>query len=150
MAVKINMWEKGKTWKLELEGGALFGKSLSEVVPGKMIKSELDGYEFKITGGSDFAGFPLTEEIEGIGLKRSLLKQGDLGFTGKAKGGRLSKGVRRRKTLRGKTIAETTAQVNMIVVKSGSKKFEEIFPEQNQPKVKAEEKKVEEKPAEGS
>ena len=47
-------------------------------------------------------------------------------------------GVRRKKTVRGKTISTLVSLVNFKVIKSGSKKLSEIFPEQNQPKAKKE------------
>ncbi|HLC53843.1 MAG TPA: S6e family ribosomal protein, partial [Candidatus Nanoarchaeia archaeon] len=83
------------------------------------------------------SGFPLAKDVEGIGLKRVLLTKGW--------GMRDSRdGVRRRKTIRGKTIAATTSQINLKVIKDGAKKMAEIFPEQNQPK----EKKAEDPKAE--
>ena len=48
-------------------------------------------------------------------------------------------GLRKRKTIRGKVISEKTALLNLNVLKVGSKKLEEIFPDQN----KKEEVKVE-------
>ena len=48
------------------------------------------------------------------------------------------KGLRLRKTVRGKVLSPETAQVNLKVLKEGGKKLSEIWPEQNQ---KKEEKK---------
>ncbi len=130
MALKLNISNKGKAWKLEVEGDVLSGKSVGETFDGKEIKQELSGYELKITGGSDIAGFPMMEKVEGIGLRRVLLKKG-WGMSDSIKG------IRRRKTVRGKSIAEKIVQVNINVVKEGTKKLEEIFPEQNKPKEEA-------------
>ena len=80
-------------------------------------------------GGSDISGFPLSKDVEGIGLKRVLLTKG-WGMHDSREG------VRLRKTVRGKRIALTTSQINLKVLKHGTKKLAEIFPEQN--KVKAE------------
>lgn len=125
MAFKINISDKEKTWKIEAEIPGLVGKSISDMIPGKLIKPELEGYELKITGGTDFAGFPMSERFEGIGLNRAVLKKG---FSMKSP----IKGLRRRKSIRGKTIAEkTTIQINMVVSKAGTKSLSEIFPEQN-------------------
>ena len=74
---------------------------------------------------------------EGIGLKRIMLTKG-WGMREK------TKGLRKRKTVRGKTISDKTVQVNIKVVKEGNKKLAEIFPEQNKPKEKTQ-KPAEEK-----
>ena len=133
MAFKLNISDKGKAWRLEIEGEALVGKSVGEKIEGKELRKDLEGYEFEITGGSDIAGFPLSKDVEGLGLKRLLLKKG-WGMRDNRKG------VRIRKTVRGKTISEKIVQINMKVVKEGSKKLGEIFSEQNKIKeeVKAE------------
>ena len=93
---------------------------------------EFEGYEFEIRGGTDFAGLPLDKNAEGVGLKRILLKKG-WGMKDSRKG------VRIRKTVRGKVIWEKVMQINVAVVKYGAKKLEEIFPDQNKPKEKKKE-----------
>ena len=144
MVHKLNISEKGKAWKIEIEDARLNGKSVGEKIHGKEIKPELEGYELQITGGSDFSGFPLSEKVEGIGLKRLLLTRG-WGLWTKPKGlkkkrRKMTKGLRLRKTVRGKTISEKTIQINMNVVKIGKKPLFEIFPEQNKPREVAENK----------
>lgn len=146
MVFKINLSEKnGKTFKLESDSEQLSGKSLHDKVEGTEISPELGGYEFEITGASDIAGFPSVESVEGIGLKRILLKFG-MGLKkrpkkeGKKKrADNRPKGFKLRKTVRGKTISASVVQINMKVLKEGHKKLSEIFPEQN---------KAPEKPAE--
>ena len=133
MPFKLNISEKGKAWKLELSDESLVGKSVGDVVKGNEIKSDLDGYELEITGGSDIAGFPLKKDVEGIALKRVLLTKG-WGMRDN------TEGMRRRKTVRGSTLSLSVSQINMKVIKSGAKKLSEIFPDQN--------KAPEEKPAE--
>ena len=129
MALKLNISENGKAWKLEVQDEGLFGKSIGDKIQGKDIKADLESYEFEITGGSDSAGFPLSKDVEGLGLKRVLLEKG---FGMKDN----TEGMRRRKTVRGKQISATTALLNLKVLKAGSKKLSEMFPEQNQPKAK--------------
>ena len=145
MALKLNISENGKAWKLELEGSGLDGKSVGDKIPGNLLGADFEGYELEITGGSDDAGFPLSKDAEGIGLKRVLLTKG-WGMR------RKEKGLRLRKTVRGKTISETTSQVNLKVLKAGKKPLKEIFPEQNvtaaPAEAPAEEKKEEAKPEE--
>lgn len=145
MPFKIVIAEpNGKSWKLELADETLAGKSLGDKLNGKELKPELEGYEFEITGGSDSAGFPLSKDVEGIGLKRVLLTRG-FGMRDNYLG------IRRRKTVRGKQIAQTTAQLNMKILKAGAKKLEEIFPEQNKPKEKKiAEQKTETAPAQAA
>jgi len=128
MVFKINIGHKGKSWKLETEADFLIGKTIGEKINGKELKADLEGYELEITGGSDIAGFPLSKDVEGLGLKRVLLKKGW--------GMRIAKpkGLRLRKTVRGKQISNSVSQINLKVVKEGSKKLEEIFPDQNKPK----------------
>ena len=124
MAFKLNIGEKGKTWKIEKEAEGLVGLSLGEKFEGKEIGGDFEGYEFEITGGSDISGFPLYKDAEGIGIKRVLFTKG-WGMKDKRKG------VRLRKSVRGKTISEKVVQINLRIIKEGGKKLAEIFPEQN-------------------
>jgi len=142
MTFKINIANNGKTWKLEVEAPALEGKAIGDKIDGKVLKPELEGYELEITGGSDKAGFPMYSKAEGVGLSRVLFTKG-WGFSARTKEGKLPKGIRKRKTVRGRVISEAVVQINMNVLKKGNKKLEEIFPDQNKPK--AEEKKEEAK-----
>lgn len=143
MPFKLNISSKdGKTYKLELESEELNGKELGSTVEGNELNTDLSGYEFEITGASDKSGFPSLANVEGIALKRVLLTYGK-GMNKKPKheGKRKPtrnrpKGLRLRKTVRGKVISPATMQINMRVLKEGSKKLAEIFPDQNQPKVK--------------
>src|SRR3989338_9024644 len=110
MTLKLNISDKGKAWKFEVEPEILSGKSVGDKIDGKEIKPEFDGYELEITGGSDFSGFPMDKSIEGVGLKGILRTKG-FGLWSKPKGLKkkkqvLKKGVRMRKTARGKMITE--------------------------------------------
>ena len=170
MAFKINISNKqGKTFKLEAEAPALVGKQLHDKINGKDISPDLEGYELEITGASDKSGFTAMKEVEGVGLRKVLLsyekgmkkrprKEGKRKLSNKN-----PKGLRLRKTVRGKIISDAISQINLKVLKEGKKKLSEIFPEQNKssevekpvetPKeetkeeVKKEETKAEEKPA---
>ena len=131
MVFKFVIGHKGKAWRMEKDADFSIGKAIGDKIEGKELGSELDGYEFEITGGSDIAGFPLSKDVVGIGLKRVLLTRG-WGMDDKRKG------VRLRKTVRGKVISDKTVQINMKVLKEGKKKLEEIFNEQNKIELKAE------------
>jgi small subunit ribosomal protein S6e len=142
MAFKLNISEKnGKTWKLETENEVFLEKALNDKIEGRDISGDLSGYEFEITGASDKAGFPSFKEVEGIGLGKLLLDYGK-GMHRKPRGlkkvGSKPEGLRLRKTVRGRIISPDIIQINLKVLKEGSKKLHDIFPEQNQPKAKAE------------
>jgi len=148
MVFKINIAEKtGKTYHLESESEELIEKELHNKIDGKELKSDLEGYEFEITGTSDNAGFTSLEEIEGAGLKKVLLTYGKAMHKRPRKEGKKKvsnpkpKGLRMRKTIRGRVISPAIVQVNLKILKEGNKKLSEIFPEQNQ---KKETKQVEE------
>ncbi len=124
MVFKFVIGHGGKAWKVEKDADFLIGKTIGDKIEGKELGNDLDEYEFEITGGSDIAGFPLSKDVEGIGLKRVLLTRG-WGMRDNRKG------VRLRKTVRGKVISDRTVQINMKILKEGKRKLEEVFNEQN-------------------
>ncbi len=143
MPFKINIGEKGKTWKIETEASALNGKSLGDKVQGAEISPDLAGYELEIMGGSDLSGFPMYSKVEGLGLKKIILKKGwGMRKRPRREGKRkrsTPRGMRKRKTVRGKVISEAVTQLNLKVIKAGNKPLAQVFPDQN----KAPEPKVE-------
>ena len=175
MPFKVNIGNKGKTFKVEVDNEGLLGKKIGEKIDGKDINADLDGYVLEIRGTSDKAGFPGKEDVEGPALKRVLLQKGfDMKKRprkeGKGKKRRLVKGLRLKRTVRGNMISRDTVQINVKVDKEGGKKLDDIFadqikskeaekaPEQPAPteapaeqpaaEEKKEEPKAEEKPAE--
>ena len=130
MAFKFIISDNGKAYRIETEAESLVGKNVGDVFDGKDIMPELEGYQIEITGGSDIAGIPLSKNIEGIALKGVLLTKG-FGMRS------TKKGLRLRKSLRGKQISTTTVQINMKVIKAGKKPIAEVFPDQNKPKEEA-------------
>jgi small subunit ribosomal protein S6e len=148
MSYKVNISQKnGKTFKLETEDEILVGKVIGEKLQGKELSADLDGYELIITGAGDNSGFPHKSDVEGPELRRVLLTKG-WGMHAK------KSGLRRKKTVRGKQISDKTSQINVIIEKEGAKKLEEVFPDQNKPKVEetkeGEAPKAEEKSGEGT
>lgn len=142
MPFKLNISDKGKAWKLESTSEMIVGKKIGEHLHGKDIAADLEGYELVITGASDSSGFPHKADVEGSELKRVLLKKG-WGMWKKPR--KLGKkkvstpdGLRLRKTVRGNRLSEKTVQINLHVLKHGTKKFEDLFPDQNKPKEKKE------------
>ena len=150
MPFKINISEKsGKTYKMELETEELMEKELHSTIHGKDLYPDLNGYEFEITGASDKSGFTVHKDVQGIGLKRILLTYGKAMKKRPRREGKKKisnpkpKGLRLRKTVRGKVISSEIVQVNLRVLKEGTKKLSEIFPDQNKPKEAEKEKSVE-------
>lgn len=133
----------GKTYKFELKGPdaeKLVGKKIGEKFNGAILGAT--GFEFEITGGSDKSGFPMVKTISGS-IRKTPLLAGGIGYRPKRKG------VRRRKTVVGNTISDSTNQINCKVVKAG-KNLElalGIAKTEEKPAEGAEEKK-EEKPKE--
>ena len=66
--------KSGKTYQTEAKEQAargFIGMNLGENVKGEAF--DMPGYEFLITGGSDFCGFPMRKGILGIRKKITLL-----------------------------------------------------------------------------
>lgn len=134
MPFKINVSEKsGKTYKFELESEDILGKELHEIFQGKELLPALEGYELEITGMSDKSGFTAMKEVAGVGLKKVLLTYGK-GMhkrprrEGKKKiSNKTPKGLRLRKTVRGKVLSPEIVQINLKVVKEGAKPLAEVF-----------------------
>jgi small subunit ribosomal protein S6e len=109
----------------------LIGKKINEVLKGEAI--DFPGYEFKITGGSDSAGFPMRSDVDTIQRKKILIASG-VGIKKKKRNG-----IRLRKTVAGNTIHEKTAQINMKILKYGPEPLEKV--EEPKAETPAEEKK---------
>ncbi len=116
----------GKSIQKELteeQTHALVGKKIGDILRGELF--DLTGYEFKITGGSDYCGFPMRGDIPGNARKKILIVKG----TGakpfkykirKTKPFQFHPGSRQRKTVYGNTIYDKTAQVNFLIMKEGT------------------------------
>jgi len=120
-----------KTFHLEAEAEALNGKIIGDKVSGEEIDSKLAGTELEITGASDKSGFPHHAKLEGTGLRRILLTRG-FGLKKRHKkkktsSGVLVRGVRIRRTVRANTITSDTVQINLKVIKQGSKSIAEML-----------------------
>ena len=119
MAFKIVVSEKELSYQLEVDNTKqLNGLKIGEEFDGQIVG--LDGYTLKITGGSDKNGFTMKKDVDGPRRIKSLLT-GGVGYNPKADG------VKRRKTVRGNTIAEDIVQINTVVTKAGSKSIADIL-----------------------
>jgi len=115
---------------------AFLKKRIGEKISGDAIG--FAGYEFEITGGSDYCGFPMRRDVRGTARKRILIVSG-VGIRKNRKGRKV------RKTVAGNTIYSKTAQINLKITKHGSKPLvEEEKKEEATHKKKGDEKKVSE------
>ncbi|MCX8179523.1 MAG: 30S ribosomal protein S6e [Candidatus Aenigmarchaeota archaeon] len=97
---------------------SIIGKKIGDKFDGSVLG--LPGYELEIRGGTDKDGFPMVASVHGTVRKKVLLSKPP-GFKPKLKG------QRKRKTVRGNVISTDIVQINVKVVKYGSKPLEEIF-----------------------
>lgn len=119
MAFKVVVSDKAISHQIEVEDGKeLNGLVIGDEFDGSIVG--LDGYTLKITGGSDKNGFTMKKDVSGTRRIKSLLSDG-VGYKP------IGKGVKRRKTVRGNTIAEDIVQINTVVVSAGSKPIAEIL-----------------------
>ncbi|HSU72941.1 MAG TPA: S6e family ribosomal protein [Candidatus Binatia bacterium] len=109
----------------------LLGKKIHDKVKGDGIGYA--GYEFEVSGGSDYCGFPMRWDVPGFQRKRILAIEG-VGLKKEANG------IKIRKTVCGNTIHPKITQVNLKVLKEGS------TPLAPPKEAKAEEKKAEAAP----
>ena len=133
MKIVIADPKSGRSYQTEVDdvkSKLLYDMKISEELDGSLIG--LAGYKLKISGGTDKDGFPMRSDIHGTERRRILIS-GGVGIRKKEKGERL------KKTVRGNTISDRIAQINLVVVTSGEKPVAEILGIQEKPK---EEKKV--------
>ena len=103
--------KSGKTAKAVLaDPKPLLNKKIGDHVKGEELG--YPGYEFEISGGSDYCGFPMRRDVSGIMRKKILMVSG----TGLRKN---LPGRKVRKTVAANTVYANTAQVNLKVLKHG-------------------------------
>lgn len=105
---------RATAWQIRINDertNAFVGLRIGEEVDGSVLG--LKGVKLIITGGSDISGFPMRPDIPGT-VKRRALISSPPGFHPS------QDGERRRKTVRGNTIAVDTVQVNVKIAYIGS------------------------------
>ena len=122
VSFKINIADPktSKCYKTEVKDAQtapFMGLNIGEKIDGDKIG--INGYEFLITGGTDYCGFPMRKGILGIRKKITIYK--GIGF----KGG--LKGMKKRKTVCGHKINESIAAINLKVLKEGAKRLSDMF-----------------------
>ncbi|HLD86665.1 MAG TPA: S6e family ribosomal protein [Candidatus Nanoarchaeia archaeon] len=120
---KLSIADKSgkQTYKKEIkdnEARPFIGVNIGESIKGDSFG--LTGYEFTVTGGSDYCGFPMRRGILGQRKKITILR--GVGFSG------AQKGIAMQKTVCGHKIHEKISQINLKVAKAGEKPLSEIFP----------------------
>ncbi|MCL2116742.1 MAG: 30S ribosomal protein S6e [Methanobrevibacter sp.] len=126
MVFKVIVSDKETSYQVETENDLnrqFIGLAIGDDFDGKLVG--LDGYTLKITGGSDKNGFPMRKDVVGQRRIRSLLS-GGIGYKPK------SKGIKRRKTVRGNMISEDIVQINTIVTKTGNTSLADILNNDNE------------------
>lgn len=109
----------GDTFQTEVEDNSqLIGNEVGDEIDGGLVG--VPGYTLEITGGSDKAGFPMRKSIEGSERKKVLIEDGS-GIQAE------EKGIKQRKSVRGRTVSGQIEQLNTKVVEEGSKSVEEIL-----------------------
>ncbi|MFH0714835.1 MAG: S6e family ribosomal protein [Candidatus Diapherotrites archaeon] len=138
MQIVLSDPKSKKAYSKKVEGvGGFSGKKIGQTV--KLDEFGLAGFEGRISGGSDKTGTPMRFDLPGTQRKR-IYMAGPPGFKPERKGERIKKAVR------GNTIADDIAQVNVVVTKTGTPSLDEIFPKTE----KVEEKSLKEKMIEES
>jgi small subunit ribosomal protein S6e len=135
MNIVLSDPKEGKAYNKKTEEAAFIGKKLGETISLDIIG--LKGYKAVIAGGSDKDGFPMKPSIDSQGRKKILMTKG-IGVKG------LMKGERRRKRVRGNTIAKDIHQLNLKITEYGPDKLSDIFKktgEEKKAEAKDEEKK---------
>ncbi len=135
--IVINDVKQGKSYQSVLDNDNFIGKKIGEKVEGNVVG--LQGYELEITGGSDTAGFPIRRDVDGSGRKKILIGKG-VGLK------KVAKDVRKKKSVRGNIISDQIKQINLKIIKYGSKDVKELLEiKEDVKEEKKEEKHKEEK-----
>ena len=128
LKVVVNDPKTGKSYQKVLEDNPFINNKVGDKVSGNLLG--LDDYELEIRGGSDKSGCPIRNDMPGIGKKQALLASGPC-VKIKIKGNRI------RKTVVGNIINSDIVQVNIKVIKQGSKNLDEIMPKKEEAKTAA-------------
>jgi len=119
----------GKTYQKEIkspESDNLLKRRINETISGSLIG--LEGYEFLITGGSDKCGFPMRKGIQEP-RKRITVRGKTVGFSGKDRNKNKQKGLVKKRTVCGEMVTKIIHQINLKVVKEGTKPLAEVSAE---------------------
>ena len=116
--INISDIKTGKTYKKEVKDDDVkhfIGKKIGDKINGEVL--DLPGYEFEITWGSDYCGFPMRKDVTGM-ARKAILTTAGLGNKYKRAG------MRVRRTVAGNTIYARTSQINLKILKHGKEPLE--------------------------
>lgn len=111
----------GMSYQIPVAGhhaNSLVGKKIGDEIDGLFVS--LPGYKLQVMGGSDKDGFVMRKDLDGIQRKRILIST-STGFKPE------HDGQRRRKSVRGNTVSLDVIQINLKVIKAGSKPIKDIL-----------------------
>jgi small subunit ribosomal protein S6e len=111
--VAVSDPEDGTTYQIDVsdqDANRFIGKEIDEEVDGSAVG--LDGYTLTITGGSDDAGRPMRDDVRGTELKNIML-EGGTGYNP------TREGERKRVTVRGREVSDSTRQINAAIADRG-------------------------------
>lgn len=137
--VVVNDTKNGKSHQIDVSGhhaNSLIGKKIGDEVDGIFIS--LPGYKLQITGGTDKDGFPMRNDLPGMGRRRILLSEGK-GFHAN------EGGMRKKKTIKGNTVNQDIVQINMKVIKYSSRSISQLIKKDDKKEESKEEVKEEKK-----
>jgi len=107
--------KSGKCHQIVVSGdnaNVFIGKKIGDKINGESI--DMAGYEFEITGGADYCGFPMRKDLDGPMRKKILIVKG-IGIRSKGNG------IKERRTVCGNTIHDKITQISVKVLKHGKK-----------------------------
>lgn len=110
----------GKCYQKVLPENIYAGMKVKDKISGEDLG--LEGYELEITGGSDDSGCPIRADLPGLGKKQVLLTKGPC-----IKMHNAQSGLRKKKTVVANTITNKIVQLNVKIIKEGSKSVEESW-----------------------
>jgi small subunit ribosomal protein S6e len=96
----------------EARASPFIGKKTGETIDGSVV--DMPTLKLQITGGSDKDGVPIRPNVHG-GVRRKVVLSGGAGFNPKRDG------QRKRKAVRGNTITDEIAQINLKIINQPAK-----------------------------
>lgn len=120
MQIVISDPKTRKAYAKKVEGNMYLNNKIGDEID--LSEAGLAGYKAKITGGSDKEGFPMKSSVPGAVRKKVFLSEGTgLRTTHK-------EGERRRISVRGNTVSDMIAQLNVKITAYGSANLDDMFP----------------------
>jgi small subunit ribosomal protein S6e len=122
----VNDTQGKKSYPKTLQNNPYLGSKIGDKISGNELG--LVDYELEITGGSDIAGFPMRRDVDGFVRKKiyTIKTQGVKDIHGK-------KGAKIRKTVAPNQINKDTVQINLKIIKYGTRSIKECLGIEDKP-----------------